>query len=76
MRENTQHNVSESADKIVLKTEVKRGSGTRDQDKVDVKVKGSEPGPVVDKLARTLDSLDELEVSQRLRETQPGENDE
>jgi hypothetical protein len=76
MRENTEHRVSESADKIVLKTEVKRGEGTRDQDKVNVKVKGSEPGPTADKLARVLDSLDELAVSNRLRETQPGENDE
>jgi len=41
-----------------------------------VKVKGSEPGPTADKLARVLDSLDELEVSNRLRETQPGDNDE
>jgi len=72
----TRHTVSESADKIVLKTTVKRGTGTRDQDKLDVKVKGSQPGPTADKLARTLDSLDELDVSTRLRETQPGENDE
>jgi len=74
--DNTERRISESADKIVLKTTVKRGSGTRDQDKLDVKVKGSQPGPTADKLARVLDSLDELGVSQRLRETQPGENDE
>jgi len=36
-----QHTVSESADKIVVKTKVKRGTGTRDEDKIDVKVKGS-----------------------------------
>ena len=76
MRENTEHRVSESADKIVLKTEVKRGEGTRDQDKVNVKVKGNEPAPTADKLAQVLDSLEELEVSNRLRETQPSENDE
>ena len=67
----TRHTVSESADKIVLKTEVKRGTGTRDQDKIDVKVKGNDPAPTVEKLARVLDSLDELDVSGRLRETQP-----
>ena len=72
----TRHTVSESADKIVLKTEVKRGEGTRDQDKVNVKVKGNEPAPTADKLARVLDSLEELEVSNRQRETQPGEDDD
>ena len=72
----TRHTVSESADKIVLKTEVKCGEGTRDQDKVNVKVKGNEPAPTADKLAQVLDSLEELEVSNRLRETQPSENDE
>jgi len=71
----TRHTVSESADKIVLKTEVKRGTGTRDQDKIDVKVKGNDPGPTVDKLARVLDSLESLDVADRLRETQPAEDD-
>jgi len=76
LSDKTQHTVSESADKIVLKTEVKRGSATRDQDKVNVKVKGNKPTPTADKLARVLDSLEELNVSNRLRETQPGENDD
>jgi len=74
--DNTQKRISESADKIVLKTEVKRGEGTRDQDKVNVKVKGNEPTPTADKLARVLDSLEELNVSNRLRETQPEEDNE
>jgi len=30
----TEHRINESADKIVLKAEVKRGTGTRDQDKI------------------------------------------
>jgi len=73
MSDNTEttHSVNESADKIVLKTQVKRGDGTRDQDKIDVKVKGNNPGPTVDKLARVLDSLDDMDVVNRLRETQP-----
>ena len=52
-----QHTVSESADKIVLKTNVKRGSGTLDQDKIDVKIKGSDPEDTAAKLAQTLDAL-------------------
>jgi len=39
----TRHTVSESADKITLKPQVTRGEGTRDQDRIDVKVKGDDP---------------------------------
>ena len=70
-----QHTVSESADKIVLKTNVKRGSGTRDQDKIDVKIKGSDPEDTAAKLADTLDALEAEGIASTLRETQPGEND-
>ena len=69
------HTISESADKIVLKTNVKRGSGTRDQDKIDVKIKGSDPEDTAAKLAQTLDALEEQGIASTLRETQPGEND-
>ena len=71
-----QHTVSESADKIVLKTNVKRGRGTRDQDKIDVKIKGSNPEDTAAKLRATLDALEEQGIASTLRETQPGENDE
>lgn len=70
------HQINESADKIVLKTSVKRGSGTRDQDKIDVKVKGNNPDDTAYKLRETLDALEANGVSQTLRETQPGEDDE
>ena len=66
-----QHTVSESADKIVLKTNVKRGSGTRDQDKIDVKIKGSDPEDTAAKLAQTLDALEAEGIASTLRETQP-----
>ena len=68
-----QHTISESADKIVLKTNVKRGSGTRDQDKIDVKIKGSDPEDTAAKLAQTLDALEEQGIASTLRETQPGD---
>jgi hypothetical protein len=76
MKNETQHTVSESADKIVLKTSVKRGSATRDQDKLDVKVKGNDPKQAAAKLADTLAALESEGVANTLRETQPGENDE
>ncbi len=65
------HTVSESADKIVLKTSVKRGSDTRDQDKIDVKVKGDVPTDAAAKLADTLTALEQYGVAETLRETQP-----
>ena len=70
-----QHTVSESADKIVLKTNVKRGSGTRDQDKIDVKIKGSNPEDTAAKLAQTLDALEAEGIASTLRETQPGDSE-
>jgi len=66
------HTVNESADKIVLKTSVKRGTGTRDQDKLDVKVKGNDPSETAQKLAETLIALESRDVATNLRETQPG----
>jgi len=51
------HNIQESADKIQLKTEIKRGTETRDQDQIKVRVKGNEPAQVVAKLETTLSLL-------------------
>jgi len=67
----TTHHINESADKITLKTNVKRGSGTRDQDKVTVKVKGDDPEGTAATLAETLAELDEHGVTTTLRNTQP-----
>jgi len=72
----TEHHINESADKIVLKTKLTRGEGTRDQDKMDVKVKSNDPEDAAAKLRATIDALEEKGVAQALRETQPGDNDE
>jgi hypothetical protein len=72
----TNHNLNESADKIVLKTKVVRGSGTRDQDKLDVKVKGNDPTHTVDKLNAVLDRLEDTGTAGALRSTQPEVDDE
>jgi len=71
----TTHTVSESADKIVLTTNVKRGTGTRDEDKIRVKVKGEKPQITAAKLADTLAALENHGVAEQLRGTQAG-NDE
>jgi len=66
----TRHTVSETADKIVVTTNTKRGSGTRDEDKIRVKVKGDDPDDVVDKLNQTLLNLHN-ETAAELRANQP-----
>ena len=75
MTETVRKQISESADKIVLKTNVKRGSGTRNQDKIDVKIKGSDPEDTAAKLAQTLDALEVEGIASTLRETQPGDSE-
>ena len=69
----TRRTISESADKITLKTNVKRGSGTRDQDKLSVKIKGDDPDETAARMADTLAALESEGVSQFVRGIQPGE---
>ena len=70
MSDNTKHTVSESADKIVVTTNTKRGTGTRDEDKIRVKVKGDDPEAVVKKLNATLRNIHDTTANE-LREMQP-----
>lgn len=65
------HTVSESKDKIRLETQVKRGDSTRDEDRIKVKIKGSDPSEAAEKLATTLNELEAWGVVSQLRETQP-----
>jgi hypothetical protein len=63
------HTVSESADKITVKAVVKRGTATRDEDKLKLRVKGDDPAAVVRRLDRTLAELEE--TAAELRAVQP-----
>lgn len=65
------HTINESADKIRLKTKLKRGSGTRDQDVLNVQVKGDDPEQAVEKLNRTIELL--RETADDVRAIQPEE---
>jgi hypothetical protein len=67
----TRRTISESADKITLKTSVKRGSGTRDQDKLNVKIKGDDPEETAERMADTLAALEAEGVSAFVRGIQP-----
>ena len=67
----TRKNLNESADKIRLKTQLKRGSGTRDQDTHDLKVRGETPEEAAENLSETLRELEERDVFERARDIQP-----
>lgn len=69
------HNVNESADKITLKTKIKRGTGTRDQDEINVKVKGDDPEQTAQKLHNTILAIRGENTPNELRGTQPSENE-
>jgi hypothetical protein len=70
----TEHRISESADKLTLTTKVKRGDGTRDEDRIKVKVKGDDPDEVVAKLEQTVANLQT--TTDDLRDLRAGDDDE
>jgi len=70
----TEHLISESADKLTLTTKVKRGDGTRDEDRIKVKVKGDDPDEVVRKLEQTVANLQT--TTDDLRDLRAGDDDE
>jgi len=70
---NRRHSVNESADKIRVETQVKRGEGTRDEDRIKVQIKGDDPEDVVSKLNATVSLLEQ--TGNDLREFQPGESE-
>jgi len=69
------HHINESADKIVLKTSIKRGSGTRDQDKYSLKIKGSDPKTVAQKMKELQVAMERRELIRDTRNIQPDQND-
>lgn len=70
------HNVSESADKITLKTKIKRGTGTRDQDEINIKVKANDPQEAAEKLHETVVAVGSMNTVNALRGTQPSSNEQ
>lgn len=60
-----------SSDDIKLTTKVKRGTGTRDQDTVKVKVTGDEPASTVGKLDEVLSEIDQRGLADDLRDVNP-----
>jgi len=69
----TTHHVNESADKVVLTTKVKRGTDTRDQDTVKVKVKADDPVDAVEKLNAVLQEMNTLSTFEQVRSSRAEE---
>lgn len=69
----TNHNLNESADKIRLETDVTRGTGTRDQEKHKLKVRGETPAEAAENLSDALAELEDRDVFERAR--QVGDDD-
>lgn len=63
----TNHNLNESHDKVRLKTQIKRGEGTRDQDTHDLKVRGETPEDAAEALSELLAELEARFVFERTR---------
>ena len=68
VEDHVQRTISESADKIRLKTKLTRGTGTRDQEKHKIKARGETPAEAADNLSETLRELEERDVFGRARE--------
>lgn len=64
-------NINESAHPIRLKTKIKRGEDTRDQDEVEVKVRGDDPEETAQTLHDTVTAIREHGTVNALRGTQP-----
>jgi len=75
-QDQTTHHVNESADKVILTTKIKRGEGTRDEDRIKVKVKADDPEEAANKLHATVLAVGDNQTVTALRGTQPTTNDD
>ena len=64
----TRKNLNESVDKIRLETDVTRGTGTRDQEKHKIKVRGETPEKAAQNLSVALRELENRDVFDRARQ--------
>jgi len=76
MSDDVERVTRESADKIRLKTQLKRGEGTRDQDTHDIKARGETPEEAAEALSETIAELEERDVFDRVRALQNEEADD
>jgi len=67
----TNHNLNESHDKVRIKTQIKRGEGTRDQDTHDIKVRAPTSVGAAAALSNVISELEDRDVFDRVRALQP-----
>lgn len=65
-------NINQSADSVRLSTKVVRGTGTRDQETIKVKVRGDDPTETVQELNEALDELEA--TAETVRGIQPDDS--
>mgnify|MGYP006928068390 CR=1 FL=1 len=71
------HEITETADKIRIQTKIKRGRATRDQDTHKLKVRGRNPVEVARRMDKTIAELEKRDVFETVREIQSeGSDDE
>lgn len=68
------YEITESHDKIRIQTKIKRGTGTRDQDTHNVKVRGQNPDEVARRMEVTIFELQERDVFESVRQIQSEED--
>ena len=68
------HEITESHDKIRIQTKMKRGTGTRDQDTHNVKVRGQNPEEVARRMEVTIFELQKRYVFETVRQIQSEED--
>jgi hypothetical protein len=60
---------------VKLRAKVKRGTGTRDQDELLIEGRGENAAEAADDFEEALQTAEENEWAERLRNIQPGETD-
>jgi len=70
MSDEPDHRVTESNEKIRIKTQIKRGTATRDQDTHDLKVRAETPEAAAEDLDTLISELEDRDVFDRARDIQ------
>jgi phosphotransferase system HPr-like phosphotransfer protein len=71
MSEETDETIENTASGVSITTKLKRGTGTRDQDELKIKAKGTTPEEAVENMEEVLEEAEEW--VEGLREIQPGQ---
>jgi hypothetical protein len=71
-----EHHINESAHPFTHKFKVVRGTGTRDQDKHDMKVKAESAEQLAERSEKVIAEMQARNVYESVRVIQPGETDD